>query len=151
MDLPGAMSTISAAHMESTAAEWRSKASTSYPGSTVQESTVLRKTAEDKLSRSQKEFDRKHQRNNRKLENLSQELDKFNLTRLSEKVNSLLCSRWNILRFVLIFWRLCRFVVVRMRIWDAPPAAGWAAAGMTDSPAVEEKGAAASSPPPKVL
>uniref|UniRef100_A0A8C7YVE2 Laminin, beta 1b n=1 Tax=Oryzias sinensis TaxID=183150 RepID=A0A8C7YVE2_9TELE len=84
-NIQGAMSTISAAHLESTAAERRSTASTSGPGSPLQESAALRNTAGDKLSRSQRDFDRKNQRHTQKLERLSKELEKLNLTHLSEK------------------------------------------------------------------
>lgn len=88
------MSTISAAHLESTVAERRSTASTSGPGSPLQESAALRKTAGDKLSRSQRDFDRKNQRHTQKLEKLSKELEKLNLTHLSEKVKNVLLSCW---------------------------------------------------------
>lgn len=38
------------------------------------------------MSLSGKEFDRKHQRNTKKLDKLSEELDQFNLTLLGEQV-----------------------------------------------------------------
>uniref|UniRef100_A0AAQ5YRG6 Laminin, beta 1b n=1 Tax=Amphiprion ocellaris TaxID=80972 RepID=A0AAQ5YRG6_AMPOC len=72
-------------YMQSREAELRSKAATTDPGNTVETSAQVRKATEDKLSSSQKEFDRKHQRNTQKLDKLSKEMDKFDLSPLSEK------------------------------------------------------------------
>lgn len=86
--LPGAMDTITAAHAQSATAELRANASVSDPGNTAEQSAAVRRATEEKLSGGQKEFDRRHQKNSQKLEKLSGELDKFDLSPLGEKVRA---------------------------------------------------------------
>uniref|UniRef100_A0A8D3C297 Laminin, beta 1b n=1 Tax=Scophthalmus maximus TaxID=52904 RepID=A0A8D3C297_SCOMX len=86
--LPGAMDTITAAHAQSATAELRANASVSDPGNTAEQSAAVRRATEEKLSGGQKEFDRRHQKNSQKLEKLSGELDKFDLSPLGEKVRT---------------------------------------------------------------
>ncbi|KAK2859145.1 hypothetical protein Q5P01_003765 [Channa striata] len=84
-NIKGAMDTISAAYTQSVMAERLANASTTNPGNTVEQSASVRTAAEDKLSSSQREFDRKQQRNSQRLDKLSNELEKFDLSALSEK------------------------------------------------------------------
>lgn len=74
-------------------AENRVNASTSNPGSTLEQSAASRQATEEKISISGKEFDRKHQRNMKKLDKLSEELDQFNLMLLSEQVRKATCAK----------------------------------------------------------
>lgn len=82
------MDTITAAHMQSLMAEVRANTSTSNPGNTLEQSAALRKTTEDKMSSGEKEFDRKHQRNVKKVDKLSSDVDQLDLSPLSEQVRN---------------------------------------------------------------
>lgn len=81
----GALDTISTTHAQSTMAESLVNASTSNPGSTLNQSAASRQATEEKLSHGAKEFERMHQRNVKKLDKLSEDLDQFDLTPLSEQ------------------------------------------------------------------
>ncbi|XP_072309819.1 laminin subunit beta-1b [Eucyclogobius newberryi] len=85
-NIQGAMDTIAEAHVESTMAEVLANFSTTIPGNTLQISAGVRKTTEDKLGSSKKEFDRKHQRNVQKLDKLDDELNAFDLSPLSTTI-----------------------------------------------------------------
>lgn len=74
-------------HSLSTMAEGRVNASTSSPGSTLERSAASRRAAEQQMSESEKEFDRKHQRNEKKLDKVTEELEQLDLTPLSEQVS----------------------------------------------------------------
>lgn len=80
------MDTISIAHTQSVAAQHRVNASTSNRGNTLEQSAAVRQATEKEINSSGREFDRKHERNIRKLEKLSAELDQFDLSSLSEQV-----------------------------------------------------------------
>lgn len=82
----GAMDTISEAHQKSMMSELRANISTSNPGSTLEQSATTRQTTEGSLANSQKDFDRKHERNMKKLDKLSTDLDQLDLSPLSEQV-----------------------------------------------------------------
>lgn len=84
----GALDTISSAHAQSVAAESRANASATDPGSALEQSATRRRATEDKMSSSDKEFERRHQRNAKKLDKLSEELDQLDLTPLSEQVRT---------------------------------------------------------------
>ncbi|XP_056280789.1 laminin subunit beta-1b isoform X2 [Pseudoliparis swirei] len=84
-NIQGAMDTIAAAHVASAAAALGANASTSDPGNTLEASAAVRSAAEDKLSAAQTEFDRKHERNAKKLDALSAELDALDPAPLSEQ------------------------------------------------------------------
>lgn len=82
----GAMDTISEAHRQSMMSELRANISTSNPGSTLEQSAATRQTTEEVLAGGQKDFDRKHEKNLKKLDKLSADLDQLDLSPLSEQV-----------------------------------------------------------------
>lgn len=67
-------------------AELRANASTSNPGNTLEQSAKCRQTTEKEMGKSEKDFDRRQQRNLNKLDKLSTELDQLDLSPLSEQV-----------------------------------------------------------------
>lgn len=79
----GAMDTISEAHQQSIMSELRAN---SDPGNTLEKSANTRKITEGSLASSQTEFDRKHERNMKKLDKLSTDLDQLDVSPLSEQV-----------------------------------------------------------------
>lgn len=87
------MDTISEAHRQSMMAELHANASTSNPGNTLEQSAAVRRATEDVMSSSEKDFDRKQQRNLKKLGTLSTELDQLDLSPLSKQVGK--CSILN--------------------------------------------------------
>ncbi|XP_056132143.1 laminin subunit beta-1b isoform X2 [Lampris incognitus] len=81
----GAMDTITTAHMQSMMAEFSANTSTSNPGNMLEQSATMRQATEDKMSSTQKEFDRKHKKNTEKLDKLDFDLDKLDLSALDQK------------------------------------------------------------------
>lgn len=67
-------------------AELRANASTSNPGNTLEQSASVRRRTEDDMSTGEKAFDRSHQKNLKRLDKLSTELDQLDLSPLSEQV-----------------------------------------------------------------
>lgn len=80
------MDTISEAHRQSMMSELRANISTSNPGSTLEQSAATRQTTEEVLAGGQKDFDRKHEKNLKKLDKLSADQDQLDLSPLSEQV-----------------------------------------------------------------
>lgn len=80
------MDTISEAHRQSMMSELRANISTSNPGSMLKSSAATRKTTEEELAGGQKEFDRGHEKNQKKLNKLSADLDQLDVSPLSEQV-----------------------------------------------------------------
>lgn len=74
------------AHAQSATSEILTNASVSDPGSALEQSAARRRVTEEKMSSSEKEFERRQQRNAKKLDKLSEELGQLDLTPLSEKV-----------------------------------------------------------------
>lgn len=147
-------------------AEMRTKASTSDAGNTVEQSAAVRQATEDKLSSRQKDFDRKHQRNEQKLDKLSKELGKFTLSSISEKVRTLedhvlqkkktslkVTGNKHLASKVHHCWYFClrRYVVELLKVTSAPPVVGWVASTRMQSFTVEETGVKAFSRPLRLL
>lgn len=82
------MDTISEAHQQSVMSERRANISTSNPGNTLEQSATMRQTTEESLANNQKDFDRKHERNVKKLDKLSTDVDQLDLLPLSEQVHT---------------------------------------------------------------
>ncbi|XP_034081833.1 laminin subunit beta-1b [Gymnodraco acuticeps] len=85
-NIQGAMDTITSAHMKSIQAEFQANSSTSDPGNTLDQSAIMRNDTENILIASQKGFDRAYKRNSQKLDKMTDELDKLDLSELSEKI-----------------------------------------------------------------
>lgn len=82
------MDTISEAHQQSMMSELRANISTRNPGNTLEQSATMQQTTKESLANSQKDFDRKHERNLKKLDKLSTDVDQLDLLPLSEQVHT---------------------------------------------------------------
>uniref|UniRef100_UPI003AADFC17 laminin subunit beta-1a n=1 Tax=Centroberyx gerrardi TaxID=166262 RepID=UPI003AADFC17 len=84
-DIRGATDSVTKYYLQSQAAEARANASTSDPGSPVENSAALRQAAEDKMNETKAEFHRRHKEHAKRLDDLAGQLETLDLSELSEK------------------------------------------------------------------
>lgn len=81
------MHSITKYYQQSLDAEALANASTTDPGSTVEQSASIRRAVEDRMNGSRAEFSTRQEEDARRLDDLAVQLETLGLSKLSEKVS----------------------------------------------------------------